>query len=455
MNSESKLNRRTLLGSGLAWGVAGAAGVLSPVATAGPWKNWNGQLSAEPAWRIHPRSLNDLRRALRNGPAPVRPVGAGLSTAALCPTDGTQVDLGNLRGLVAWNDSLGRARVRGGTTLEELGPLLAEVGQALPVMGDASSCTLGGAIATATHGSGSALTSLSGLVTAVQLVTTDGDVLEVNERENAELLPALACSVGALGVVTEIEIESVPVHRLREDIARVDLVTTLQNLETIQRSNTHVELAVYPYSDTAILRRLNRSSEATTEAAPWADPRERVLAALTRAGHNVPPLDGPLQSAMTALLPAGSTVGDSYRMLPVAAPVRYAAMEYALPMERGIAALLELRDAIRRADLNVMLPLQLRFASEDSAWLSPFYRQNSMTITVKQWRGAEAEQLFALAEPVLRRHAGRPHWGFSHSLGASELAELYPRWADFQNLRRRLDPRGRLLSEPLAKLFNV
>ncbi len=455
MKSEHSLSRRKLLGSGLAWGVAGAAGGFSSAATAGSWKDWTGQLSADPAWRIHPRSLNELRRALSAGPAPVRPAGAGLSTAALCPTDGTLVDLDNLQGLVSWNDSLGRARVRGGTALATLGPLLAEVGQALPVMGDAAGATLGGAIATATHGSGIALTALSGRVTAAQLVTAEGDVIEVNERENSELIPAVACSLGALGVLTEIEIETVPAHRLREDIARVDLITTLQNLETIQRKNTHVELAVYPYSDTAILRRLNPSSEATTAPATLAGPRTRLLAAAARAGHNVPPLDGPLQAMMTALLPTGSAVGDSFRMLPVPAPLRYTAMEYALPMDQGIAALLELRDAVRRADLNVMLPLQLRFVSEDSAWLSPFYRQSSMAITVKQWRGADAEQLFALAEPIFRRHAGRPHWGFSHSLSAADLAGVYPRWADFQDVRRRLDPRGRLLSAPLARLFTA
>ncbi|MGH8453319.1 MAG: D-arabinono-1,4-lactone oxidase [Nevskiales bacterium] len=38
---------------------------------------------------------------------------------------------------------------------------------------------------------------------------------------------------------------------------------------------------------------------------------------------------------------------------------------------------------------------------------------------------------------------------------AKELASLYPRWDDWQRVRRRLDPRGRLLNDHLRGLFGV
>ncbi|MGH8561494.1 MAG: D-arabinono-1,4-lactone oxidase, partial [Nevskiales bacterium] len=50
---------------------------------------------------------------------------------------------------------------------------------------------------------------------------------------------------------------------------------------------------------------------------------------------------------------------------------------------------------------------------------------------------------------------GRPHWGKLHTLTAKELASLYPRWDDWQRVRRRLDPRGRLLNDHLRGLFGV
>ena len=43
-------------------------------------------------------------------------------------------------------------------------------------------------------------------------------------------------------------------------------------------------------------------------------------------------------------------------------------------------------------------------------------------------------------EPILREHGGRPHWGKVHTLGAADLAPLYPRFEEFLALRDRLDP---------------
>jgi FAD/FMN-containing dehydrogenase len=39
-------------------------------------------------------------------------------------------------------------------------------------------------------------------------------------------------------------------------------------------------------------------------------------------------------------------------------------------------------------------------------------------------------------------YGGRPHWGKRHFQTAATLAPRYPRWSEFQELRRRLDPAG-------------
>ena len=41
----------------------------------------------------------------------------------------------------------------------------------------------------------------------------------------------------------------------------------------------------------------------------------------------------------------------------------------------------------------------------------------------------------------MTRLGGRPHWGKMHTRDAAYLATVYPRFADFQALRDRLDPR--------------
>jgi L-gulono-1,4-lactone dehydrogenase len=49
---------------------------------------------------------------------------------------------------------------------------------------------------------------------------------------------------------------------------------------------------------------------------------------------------------------------------------------------------------------------------------------------------------FGICEDILGAAEGRPHWGKMHRLGAAELAERYPRYADFAALRAALDPDG-------------
>ena len=43
-------------------------------------------------------------------------------------------------------------------------------------------------------------------------------------------------------------------------------------------------------------------------------------------------------------------------------------------------------------------------------------------------------------EAVLAAADGRPHWGKMHTRDAGDLARVYPRWDEFQQLRGRLDP---------------
>jgi len=62
------------------------------------------------------------------------------------------------------------------------------------------------------------------------------------------------------------------------------------------------------------------------------------------------------------------------------------------------------------------------------------------------------EPLFRDCEALFRAHDGRPHWGKVHYLGAEQLAEVHPRWADWWRVRDRHDPEGLFLNGYLEGL---
>jgi FAD/FMN-containing dehydrogenase len=90
----------------------------------------------------------------------------------------------------------------------------------------------------------------------------------------------------------------------------------------------------------------------------------------------------------------------------------------------------------------------------DDNWLSPFQGARRMSVAVHCYHADEYQFLFTHVEPILRKYGGRPHWGKLNSLSGSDFAALYPQWQAFADMRRRLDPRGRMLNPYLSRLFD-
>jgi FAD/FMN-containing dehydrogenase len=101
----------------------------------------------------------------------------------------------------------------------------------------------------------------------------------------------------------------------------------------------------------------------------------------------------------------------------------------------------------------VFFPIEVRSIAADDAWLSPFHDRDSGSLAVHAYYKDDYRFMYELVEPILRRHGGRPHWGKLHSLTARELPAMYPRWKEAMQVRRELDPQGRMLNPFLRRLF--
>ena len=53
------------------------------------------------------------------------------------------------------------------------------------------------------------------------------------------------------------------------------------------------------------------------------------------------------------------------------------------------------------------------------------------------------------------RHGGRPHLGKLIFMTPSELKRLYPRWNQFDTLRRQMDPDGMFWTELIEARFGA
>src|SRR3712207_8614262 len=97
---------------------------------------------------------------------------------------------------------------------------------------------------------------------------------------------------------------------------------------------------------------------------------------------------------------------------------------------------------IRRPPRSTLFPYTTLFRPPpaDDVPLPTAYDRASFYLALHTHRDADHREYFALTEPILRAHEGRPHWGKVHTLAAADLAALYPRFEDFLSMRDRLDP---------------
>lgn len=418
------------------------------------WRNWSGVQHAYPAARLAPRDEDELAAALKAAQGPVRPVGAGHSFTALAPTSGTLVSLDAMSGIVGWEGD--EAIVRAGARLGALGPLLAQKGRALPNLPDINKQALGGALATATHGTGATLRALHGDVTGLRLVTPSGEVIDADATRNAEVFQAARVSLGSLGVISQVRIKTRANRRLRRRVWLEPLDEALAQAEARWAQHRNFEFYAVPFTGLAA----NISHDETDDpVAPRGPDQDVEFLQALRGLRNLLGFATPLRKAAAkALLSTAkpeTAVDEGWKLLSTERPVRFNEMEFHLPVENQLKALAEVVRVIEKERPDVFFPIEARRIASDDAWLSPFQGGPRGSVAVHAYYRDDFSFLYALIEPIFRRYDGRPHWGKLHTLNGGQLAAIYPRWKDFLAVRQDLDPEGRMLNPYLKGLFGL
>lgn len=121
------------------------------------WTNWAGIHTCNPAQIYFPQTLDDLRGYVMNSALmnhKIRVVGAGYSYNDIACTNGLMLNLKNLNNILYVDLEKQQVRVESGITIKELNKQLFLHGLALANQAATDEITLGGALATAAHGTG-------------------------------------------------------------------------------------------------------------------------------------------------------------------------------------------------------------------------------------------------------------------------------------------------------------
>lgn len=426
------------------------------------WSNWAGNVT-DSAEAVAPRTPEEVVEAVRSAAGEgrrIRPVGSGHSFTAIAQADELRLDLHHLSGIVSADRHTGRVRVLAGTPLRILNQALDWLGLAMPNLGDIDAQTLAGATSTGTHGTGAGLPGLAAGIVGLQLVTPDGQERWVDESD-PELFGAARVGLGALGVVTEIELACLPAYRLRAVESPDELDVVLPRIQEHFDAHRHFEMYWFPGTGRVQTKANDLVPDEVDEPLPeW---RRRlddellsntVFGAVNRVLAHAPRAVLPFNAVAARALSQRSYTAPSHEVFVTPRTVRFVESEYAVPREAVADVLTDLRAWVERRREPISFPVEVRVAAPDDIWLSTGHERASAYVAVHQHvRGADPTAYFAAFEEVVAAHEGRPHWGKLHTLDAERLAALYPRHGDFVALRDRLDPDRILANDYLTRVL--
>src|SRR5579884_4025670 len=415
------------------------------------WVNWGGNQRCAPAEVVSPASeaeLSEVVRAAARSGQTVKPVGSGHSFTDIATTSGVQVRLDRHDRVLDVDRQSMRVRVQSGITINQLCRELADVGLALPNLGDVGYQTISGAISTGTHGTGARYRGIAEQVVGVSLIIGDGTVVNASADEEPEIWSVARVGLGALGILSTVTLQCVPAFNMHAVEAPMRMDDVLGRLDELVDGNDHFEFYWVPHTRWALTKLNNRTTEAPRGLPRHRRVYERIVlenlafGAACRVGRWRPAL---IPRLATAVPSSGKRdfVLRSDKVFTTPRLVRFCEMEYAIPRAEARTALTRLMQAVDDHGLLVSFPVEVRFTAADDIPLSTGYGRDNCYIAVHMYRGMPYDQYFRLVESIMAPLGGRPHWGKMHYRTAADLAPCYPEWDRFQAVRRRLDPDGR------------
>jgi xylitol oxidase len=395
--------------------------------------NWAGTHTYEGRLAT-PRSIDELQRLIAAAPR-ARALGTRHSFNDIADSD-LLVSLQDLPADIAIDTDAATVRVASHLPFATVAGAVDAQGLALHNLGSLPHISVGGATATATHGSGLRNGNLSTAVVGLELVTADGGILRI-DREDARF-PGAVVHLGALGVVTHVALALEPRYDVRQDVyvgvpwdevlgdpvgifGAAYSVSVFGHWGVPRTEQVWLKSRLDDDGDLEPADTWHEGTRATGQMSPVADDSDNTTVQGERGSWH-------------ARLPhfrfdrQPSAQGDEIQT------------EYFVALEDAASALSAVREIADRID-PLLIVTELRTVAADDLWLSTAYGRNSLGIHFT-WRNlpAEVTALLPVVEAALAPFAPRTHWGKWFADAAA--SDRYPRFEDAIGLMRELDPEG-------------
>lgn len=414
---------------------------------------------------VRPTSTEGVLRALHANPGSVSIGGAHCSMGGqTAEPHSLHLDMRAMKQVLWLDPAAKRVRIQAGATWRDIQERIDPFDLSVAVMQSYSNFSAGGSISVNCHGRYVGKGPIANTVRALQLVTADVRVLELDRAHEPDLFHAVVGGYGGLGVITEVEL---------------DLADNIRIARNVER----VALADYP----AFFRdKVLADPDALLHNADLAPPAFDAPACVTWSKTDAPLTDARRlvprhadysreQNAIWAIteLPGGSRLRGSFAS-EMYAPVvswrnheasldiaslephtrlfsTYLLQEYFIPVRHFLAFAKTLATVLRRFDVDA-LNVSIRHSPADHRTLLTWAPEDvfSFVLYYKERTSLHADAEAARWTRVLVDAAlelgGRHYLPYRLHATPAQFLRAYPAAHRYAALKRRIDPEHRFRS---------
>ena len=408
-------------------------------------RNWAGNLEYSTENVVYPESVEQAQAFVRKADK-MRALGSQHCFNRIADSPHQLLSTKNLNKVISLDPDKKTVTVEAGIRYGTLGEYLHEKGYALHNLASLPHISVAGSVATATHGSGMKNGNLATAVSGIEFVTAAGDVVTLSKEKDGDQFLGAVVGLGGLGVVTKVTLNIQPSYQVRQLVyENLPFGELEKNFEAIMSSGYSVSL----FSNW----QKNNVSEVwvkslVVEGKPATSKPE--LYGATLAKKNVHPIIELAAENCTEQMGAPGPWHERlphFRMNFTPSSGKELQSEFFVPFSNAFAALKAI-NGLGDKWIQDLFISEVRTIAADELWMSPCYKRPSVAIHFTWKQNTDSVmKLIPLVEEQLAPFGARPHWGKLFTITPAQLRARYDRYADFQQLLRQYDPKGKFRND--------
>ena len=406
-----------------------------------PLKNWSGNLTYGTRRVYTPNTVEEVKDIVKANDH-INALGTRHCFNTIADNRYNLLSTANLNKVILLDEQNNTVTVEAGIKYGELAPWLHQKGYALHNLASLPHISVGGSIATGTHGSGVHNGSLSSAVTGLELVIADGSTLQLSEVTNAEWLNAAVVGLGALGIVTEVTLSVLPTYMVSQ---WVYLGLPFSALETdfLDIMSAGYSVSLFTNWATDFIDEVW-----VKEISDYGASSNKHHSLLTRFNaqpadcdmHPIPGISAVHCTEQMGIPGAWHERLPHFKMGFTPSSGEELQSEYFVPMANAVDAIY----AVKRLGNQIspyLLTSEIRTIAADELWMSPCYNRASVAIHFT-WKPnwPEVQKLLPIIEKELSPYYARPHWGKLFTMQPEVLRSRYEKLDDFVKFAIEYDP---------------